>query len=103
MVVEVVLCGNGHVRWLSIFPIHGYVEMLLMILEEISSLLDGFCLSLPFLMDRLLSVFPGDNLIQQSVSLLQVKDPLFKRMGASRLSRFAIDGNVIISVSVTKK
>ena len=37
--------------------------------------------------------FLGDNLIQQSVSLLQVKDPLFKRMGASRLARFAIDGN----------
>uniref|UniRef100_A0A5B7BP48 ARM repeat superfamily protein n=1 Tax=Davidia involucrata TaxID=16924 RepID=A0A5B7BP48_DAVIN len=38
-------------------------------------------------------LFPymGDNLIQQSVSLLQVKDPLFKRMGASRLARFAID------------
>lgn len=30
--------------------------------------------------------------MQQSVSLLQVKDPLFKRMGASRLARFAIDG-----------
>lgn len=38
-------------------------------------------------------LFPymGDNLIQQSVSLLQVKDPLFKRMGASRLARFAAD------------
>lgn len=33
----------------------------------------------------------GDNLLQQSVSLLHVKDPLFKRMGASRLARFAID------------
>ncbi|CAM8962064.1 unnamed protein product [Rhodiola kirilowii] len=33
----------------------------------------------------------GDNLIQQSVSLLNVKDPLFKRMGASRLTRFSID------------
>lgn len=30
--------------------------------------------------------------MQQSVSLLKVKDPLFKRMGASRLARFAIDG-----------
>ncbi|MED6119258.1 hypothetical protein PIB30_010183 [Stylosanthes scabra] len=38
-------------------------------------------------------VFPymGDNLMQQSVSLLRIKDPLFKRMGASRLTRFAID------------
>ncbi|XP_062092410.1 uncharacterized protein LOC133798208 [Humulus lupulus] len=33
----------------------------------------------------------GDNLLQQSVSLLHVRDPLFKRMGASRLGRFAID------------
>ncbi|KAL3521283.1 hypothetical protein ACH5RR_019432 [Cinchona calisaya] len=38
-------------------------------------------------------VFPymGDNLMQQSVSLLQVKDPMFKRMGAARLARFAVD------------
>ncbi|KAL4574980.1 hypothetical protein LXL04_021820 [Taraxacum kok-saghyz] len=38
-------------------------------------------------------IFPylGDNLIHQSVSLLNVKDPLFKRMGASRLARFATD------------
>ncbi|KAM7506730.1 hypothetical protein LguiA_017183 [Lonicera macranthoides] len=33
----------------------------------------------------------GENLLQQSVSLLQVKDPLFKRMRASRLARFAVD------------
>ncbi|XP_048495259.1 uncharacterized protein LOC104908175 isoform X1 [Beta vulgaris subsp. vulgaris] len=38
-------------------------------------------------------LFPymGDNLIQQSVSLMQAKDPLFKRMGASRIARFAVD------------
>jgi len=30
--------------------------------------------------------------MQQSISLLRVKDPLFKRMGASRLTRFAVDG-----------
>ncbi|OMO49998.1 P60-like protein [Corchorus capsularis] len=35
--------------------------------------------------------YMGDNLMHQSVSLLHVKDPLFKRMGASRLTRFAID------------
>ncbi|XP_039047197.1 uncharacterized protein LOC120187567 [Hibiscus syriacus] len=35
--------------------------------------------------------YMGDNLMHQSVSLLHVKDPLFKRMGASRLARFAID------------
>lgn len=34
--------------------------------------------------------------MQQSIRLLHVKDPLFKRMGASRLARFAIDGNVQI-------
>ncbi|XAR71885.1 hypothetical protein NMG60_11018335 [Bertholletia excelsa] len=39
------------------------------------------------------NMFPymGENLMRQSVSLLRVKDPLFKRMGASRLSRFAIN------------
>ncbi|XP_039009911.1 uncharacterized protein LOC120138526 [Hibiscus syriacus] len=35
--------------------------------------------------------YMGDNLLNQSVSLLHVKDPLFKRMGASRFARFAID------------
>ncbi|XP_061375122.1 uncharacterized protein LOC133317279 [Gastrolobium bilobum] len=35
--------------------------------------------------------YMGENLMQQSVSLLRVKDPLFKRMGASRLARFAMD------------
>lgn len=45
--------------------------------------------------------------MQQSVSLLHVKDPLFKRMGASRLARFAIDGNfhvfmLLISVVLKK-
>ncbi|KAM3375862.1 hypothetical protein P3S68_014576 [Capsicum galapagoense] len=40
--------------------------------------------------------YMGDNLMQQSVSLLQVKDPLFKRMGASRLARFAIDDEAAV-------
>lgn len=35
--------------------------------------------------------YMGENVMLQSVSLLKVKDPLFKRMGASRLARFAID------------
>ncbi|KDP44705.1 hypothetical protein JCGZ_01205 [Jatropha curcas] len=35
--------------------------------------------------------YMGDNLVQQSVSLLQVKDPFFKRTGASRLARFAVN------------
>lgn len=38
--------------------------------------------------------------MQQSVKLLQVKDPLFKRMGASRLARFSIDGNTKLSVTI---
>lgn len=38
--------------------------------------------------------------MQQSVQLLHVKDPWFKRMGASRLARFAIDGNAFIHVSL---
>lgn len=36
--------------------------------------------------------FSGETLLRQSISLLHVKDPLFKRMGASRLARYAIDG-----------
>ncbi|KAI3958051.1 hypothetical protein MKW98_020693 [Papaver atlanticum] len=35
--------------------------------------------------------YMGDNLLHQSISLMHVKDPLFKRMGASRISRFAVD------------
>ncbi|CAN1255209.1 Ribosome biogenesis protein NOP53 [Linum perenne] len=35
--------------------------------------------------------YMGDNLVHQSISLLQVKDPYFKRTGASRLTRFAVD------------
>ncbi|KAG8501375.1 hypothetical protein CXB51_003475 [Gossypium anomalum] len=53
----------------------------------------GWLLKLSFL--SVLSLhgysYMGDNLMHQSVSLLHVKDPLFKRMGASRLARFAID------------
>lgn len=36
--------------------------------------------------------FAGDNMLKHSVALLQVKDPFFKRSGASRLASFAIDG-----------
>ncbi|KAK8952834.1 hypothetical protein KSP40_PGU011565 [Platanthera guangdongensis] len=35
--------------------------------------------------------YMGDSLLRQSIALLHVKDPLFKRMGASRLRRFAVD------------
>lgn len=54
---------------------------------------------LQFLPDEIMLIhISGDNLMQQSVSLLHVKDPLFKRMGASRLARFAIDGNFDINI-----
>ncbi|KAG4934835.1 hypothetical protein JHK85_049754 [Glycine max] len=42
--------------------------------------------------------YMGENLMQQSVSLLRVKDPLFKRMGASRLARFAVDDEALASL-----
>ncbi|KAI3958321.1 hypothetical protein MKW98_011009 [Papaver atlanticum] len=38
------------------------------------------------------SLYNGDNLLQQSITLMHVKDPLFKIMGASRISRFVVDG-----------
>ncbi|KAF6171941.1 hypothetical protein GIB67_011838 [Kingdonia uniflora] len=43
-------------------------------------------------------VFVKDNLIEQSVKLLRVKDPLFKRMGASRIIHFATDDEKRIKV-----
>jgi hypothetical protein len=39
-----------------------------------------------------LSNYSGDNLLQQSIALLRVRDPWFKRTGASRLARYAVDG-----------
>ncbi|CAN0909861.1 hypothetical protein LINGRAHAP2_LOCUS25992 [Linum grandiflorum] len=35
--------------------------------------------------------YMGDTLVHQSISLLQVKDPYFKRTGASRLTKYAVD------------
>ncbi|EPS68926.1 hypothetical protein M569_05843, partial [Genlisea aurea] len=35
--------------------------------------------------------YMGDSVMEQSVLLLQCKDPLLKRMGASRIARFAVD------------
>ncbi|KAF6173142.1 hypothetical protein GIB67_028440 [Kingdonia uniflora] len=43
-------------------------------------------------------ILDGDNLIEQSVKLLRVKDPLFKRMGASRIIHFATDDEKRIKV-----
>ncbi|KAG0478796.1 hypothetical protein HPP92_013515 [Vanilla planifolia] len=67
-----------------------------MALEEEVEKKAGWLLKLFFLVTAFAvasQFFPymGDNLLQQSISLLHVKDPLFKRMGASRLRRFAID------------
>ncbi|GAB2288195.1 hypothetical protein Dimus_022536 [Dionaea muscipula] len=50
--------------------------------------------------------YMGDNIMQQSVSLLQIKDPLFQRIGASRLARFATnDGsrNKIVEMGGAKQ
>ncbi|KAI3911402.1 hypothetical protein MKW98_010289, partial [Papaver atlanticum] len=41
-----------------------------------------------------------DNLLQQSISLMRVNDPLFKRMGASRINRFAFDGSGVSPCSL---
>ncbi|KAM0943551.1 putative armadillo-like helical protein [Dioscorea sansibarensis] len=65
-------------------------------LEEEAEKKMGWLLKLIFIATGSLVAFQffpymGDNLLQQSISLLLVKDPLFKRMGASRLSRFAVD------------
>ncbi|KAJ3674755.1 hypothetical protein LUZ60_005371 [Juncus effusus] len=35
--------------------------------------------------------YMGETLLQQSISLLYVKDPFFKRTGASRLAKYAVD------------
>ncbi|XP_078149582.1 ARM repeat superfamily protein [Carex rostrata] len=35
--------------------------------------------------------YMGETLLQQSISLLRVRDPWFKRTGASRLARYAVD------------
>lgn len=47
-------------------------------------------------------LFTGDNMLRQSVSLLHVKDPFFKRSGASRLARFAVDGNHLFQLLLWK-
>ncbi|KAJ0966393.1 hypothetical protein J5N97_027531 [Dioscorea zingiberensis] len=65
-------------------------------LEEEAEKKFGWLLKLIFVVTASFVAFQffpymGDNLLQQSISLLHVKDPLFKRMGASRLSRYAVD------------
>lgn len=83
--------GNEGTRNFSIFSGRGELSI-----EEEAERKIGWLLKLIFL-GSVSAVgyhfFPymGENVMQQSVSLLKVKDPFFKRMGASRLARFAID------------
>ncbi|URE23732.1 hypothetical protein MUK42_17272 [Musa troglodytarum] len=67
-----------------------------MSLEEEAERKAGWLLKLFFVGTAALVAFEffpymGETLLQQSISLLHVKDPLFKRMGASRLARYAVD------------
>ncbi|GJN23808.1 hypothetical protein PR202_gb11490 [Eleusine coracana subsp. coracana] len=62
-------------------------------LEEEAEKKFGWILKIFFLGTA--GLFSGDNLLLQSISLLCVKDPLFKRMGASRLTRFAVDEHLM--------
>lgn len=100
MAVEIVFCWDCYGYWLPVLSIFGSVKL------SFSSF-TRLCLSKMYLIYIYTYIYiilnlqdcvlysVGDNLIQQSVSLLHVKDPLFKRVGASRLARFAIDGNVL--------
>ncbi|GAB4827668.1 hypothetical protein Ancab_034553 [Ancistrocladus abbreviatus] len=84
-------CGNVQSRNLSSFKAKEELSI-----EEEAERKIGWLLKLLFAGTAIAvgyQFFPymGDNIMQQSVSLLQVKDPLFKRIGASRLARFAVD------------
>lgn len=83
--LKLLFAGTATVVAYQFFPYMG------MVMSTVSSLFSSYFVNLETL--DLYFIFSGDNLLQQSVSLLQVKDPLFKRMGASRLTRFAIDGS----------
>ncbi|KAJ9553308.1 hypothetical protein OSB04_017353 [Centaurea solstitialis] len=75
---KLIFAGTATFRWIPYLSILGYL------LCFVNHLHDYFSSSTPYQQT-------SGNLIQQSVSLLNVKDPLFKRMGASRLARFATD------------
>ncbi|KAL5709823.1 hypothetical protein ACHQM5_020464 [Ranunculus cassubicifolius] len=83
--------GNEQTRTFSFFSSRGELSM-----EEEAERKIGWFLKLLFV-GSISAVgyhfvpYMGENVIQQSVSLLRVKDPLFKRMGASRLARIASD------------
>lgn len=83
--------GNERTRNFSIFSGRGNLSI-----EEEAERKIGWLLKFIFLgtvsaVGYQFVPYMGENVMQQSVSLLKVKDPLFKRMGASRLARFAID------------
>ncbi|XP_078434527.1 ARM repeat superfamily protein [Wolffia australiana] len=83
--------GNDQIKRLS--SVHGREEVSI---EEEAEKKAGWLLKIIFVGSASylgFQFFPymGDNLLQQSIFLLQVRDPLFKRMGASRLTRFAVD------------
>lgn len=87
---KLIFAGTATIVGYNIFPYLG--------IDYVAKLYTKLIKTLPHLwivIDKILTMnTAGDNLIQQSVSLLDVKDPLFKRMGASRLTRFATDGIV---------
>ncbi|OAY85169.1 uncharacterized protein LOC109712902 [Ananas comosus] len=87
---------NGFLRQFSSINERGRNSLDDISLEEEAEKKAGWLLKLIFVGTAGLvgyEFFPymGENLLQQSISLLHVKDPLFKRMGASRLARFAVD------------
>ncbi|WOL05054.1 hypothetical protein Cni_G13777 [Canna indica] len=94
---QMLISDGGSIRRYSFFRQFSSInERDDMSLEEEVERKTGWLLKAIFLATALLvgfQFFPymGDNLLEQSISLLRVKDPLFKRMGASRLARFAVD------------
>lgn len=96
MAVETDICWDCNICWLPVLSILGYACCFISeLLTNYFILFDTTNNRTSYLSSFWCLTFLGDNLMQQSVSLLQVKDPLFKRMGASRIARFAIDGNCV--------
>jgi hypothetical protein len=103
MDIEDILYRNCWSCWLPILSLHGYDYFFLICQQMVAcpDLYRAWTINLGHYLGKpenvvLSDKFSGDNLLQQSISLLRVKDPLFKRMGASRLARFAVDGNNFI-------
>lgn len=95
--LKLIFAGTATVVAYQFFP---YMGMWMSLLKDIQKpYIDKISAVLQLLPDKIMLIHvSGDNLMQQSVSLLHVKDPLFKRMGASRLARFAVDGNFDINI-----